>query len=246
MPATTSRPAYDLRMPRADEDGHRDPARDDLAQHVQLAMEEVLAARDHDDRDLARRGPGDRVGERHGLVEVAVHDDGVGARCGGRSRRGSGSFGIGRRRPCRASVMRRKPGRDEHELREVHARRSRARRPRRRRRIPRATAAAPPRAARACSITRDHVVGLAAALVVHAFGRAHAAEVEAEGRRARFDERALERGDDLVVHRAAEERMRMRDDGDARAATRGACGGALRSAPAAPSISVRRCGHGHR
>jgi hypothetical protein len=71
-----------------------------------------------------------------------------------------------------------------------------------------------------------HVVGLAAPFVMHAFARAHAAEIEAERRRARLDEGARERRDHLVVHRAAEERMRMRDHRN-RARRIGHRGGAL-------------------
>ena len=56
-----------------------------------------------------------------------------------------------------------------------------------------------------------HVVGLAAPLVVRALGRAHAAEIEAQRRRAGFREGARDRRHHLVVHRAAEERMRMGD-----------------------------------
>ena len=60
----------------------------------------------------------------------------------------------------------------------------------------------------------QQVVRLAATLVVPAFALAHAAEVEAEGRRAGVGEGLRHRGHDLVVHRAAEERVRVRDHGN--------------------------------
>jgi len=60
----------------------------------------------------------------------------------------------------------------------------------------------------------QHVLGLAIAFVVRAPGSAHAAKVEAEGRRPRLDEDPREGRDHFVVHRAPEERMGMRDDRD--------------------------------
>src|SRR5687767_10837956 len=56
---------------------------------------------------------------------------------------------------------------------------------------------------------------LAAALVVHALGLADAAEVWPPGLVAELDEGARERLHDLVIERAAEQRVRMRDEGDA-------------------------------
>jgi hypothetical protein len=60
-----------------------------------------------------------------------------------------------------------------------------------------------------------HVVGFASAAVMHAGRRADAAEVEARGHVAEPDEGARERLRDLVVHRAAVQRMWMGDERDA-------------------------------
>src|SRR6185369_17540844 len=56
--------------------------------------------------------------------------------------------------------------------------------------------------------------GLATALVVRALAGTHAAEVEAERGGTCLLECARDGRHHLVVHRAAEEGMRMRDDGD--------------------------------
>jgi hypothetical protein len=61
----------------------------------------------------------------------------------------------------------------------------------------------------------QQVLQFAAPLVVHAAARAHAAEVEAQRRPARLHEGTRERLHHLVVHGAAEQRMRMRDHGHA-------------------------------
>ncbi len=140
-------------------------------------MEEVLAAGDHDHVHLARRGPAERIGERHGLVEVAVDHDAC-SRCvwrpGSPNCGSAGSSAL----PMPSPVMRRKPGATST---------SRANSARRLARV----ATAPPNEKPASHSGRlgrsrarvldhaQHVVGLAAALVVRAFGRAHAAEVEA-------------------------------------------------------------------
>ncbi len=56
------------------------------------------------------------------------------------------------------------------------------------------------------------ILGLAAALVMLALGLAHAAEVGTQRGVAELDEGARERLRDLVVQRAAVERMRVRDE----------------------------------
>ena len=54
------------------------------------------------------------------------------------------------------------------------------------------------------------------AVVERALAAADAAEIEAQHRKAAVHERVIELVDDLVVHRAAELRMRMQHDGDRR------------------------------
>jgi hypothetical protein len=70
-----------------------------------------------------------------------------------------------------------------------------------------------------------HVVDFAVAAVMHAFRLADAAEVEARRRVAEADEGARQRLRHLIFHRAAVQRMRVRDQGDAarRAFRRPAC-----------------------
>ena len=57
---------------------------------------------------------------------------------------------------------------------------------------------------------------LADAVVEHALAAADAAEVEAQHREAALREHVEQIVDDLVVHRPAELRVRMQDDGDRR------------------------------
>ena len=54
------------------------------------------------------------------------------------------------------------------------------------------------------------------AVVERALAAADAAEIEAQHREAAMHERVVELIDDLVVHRAAELRVRMQHDGDRR------------------------------
>ncbi|MNT52948.1 hypothetical protein D3C72_1900060 [compost metagenome] len=64
-------------------------------------------------------------------------------------------------------------------------------------------------------IQQLHVVRFAHAMVVHAFGRTDAAEVDARHHVTERDKRARQGLRDLVVHRAAVQRMRMGNEGDA-------------------------------
>jgi hypothetical protein len=60
-----------------------------------------------------------------------------------------------------------------------------------------------------------HVVGLAGTGIVHAFGTADAAEIHPYSRITELVEGARQGLRDLVVHRAAVQRMRMRNQRDA-------------------------------
>ena len=90
-------------------------------------------------------------------------------------------------RPC--PVMRRNAGATSTSCAKSARGRSPAAPRRRRRRTPPATAAVRPPRDAACVVTLEEIVGLAAPLVVRALARADAAEIEAEGGRARVDER---------------------------------------------------------
>ncbi len=59
----------------------------------------------------------------------------------------------------------------------------------------------------------QHIVQLAATLVVHALRCADAAKIEPHCRPPALGKRAGERLHDLVVQRAAEQRVRVSDDG---------------------------------
>ena len=83
---------------------------------------------------------------------------------------------------------------------------------------------------------RQRVVGLAAPFVERAVGRAHAAEIEPHRGVAQREERLRQRLRDLVVERPALQRMRMRDQRDARAAATGGRLSTTSSAPAGPGI----------
>ena len=84
----------------------------------------------------------------------------------------------------------------------------------------------------------ERVVALADAIRVAAGRRADAAKIEPHGVRAEPRERARERRDDLVVHRALLERMRMADHGDRATAGPRSQSIAASSAPAGPAIST--------
>ena len=61
---------------------------------------------------------------------------------------------------------------------------------------------------------RGGIAELADALIVFALAAAHTAEVEAQHREADLVEGVVQVVDDAVVHRAAELRVRVQDDGD--------------------------------
>lgn len=50
---------------------------DDVADDIQASVKEVVGARNDDDRQFQRLGPGQHVGERHCLVGRAMDDDRV-------------------------------------------------------------------------------------------------------------------------------------------------------------------------
>ena len=155
--------------------------------------------------------------------------------CGGPARRGCGSAGSGAS-PMPCPVMRRKPGATSTSCAKS-ASRSRAWRPRRRRRSRRGSSgsvarerrarARPPRSMSSVSPRPSSCAPCA---------RADAAEVEAIDRGMPSSTNARgERGDHLVVHGAAEERVRMRDH---RRRARGVAAGDATATSIAPAGAV--------
>ena len=49
-----------------------------IAQHVQLTMKEMVGTRHHDHRHFQRLCPGQYVGEFHGCIFGTMDDDGIG------------------------------------------------------------------------------------------------------------------------------------------------------------------------
>src|SRR4051794_17820107 len=85
------------------------------------------------------------------------------------------------------------------------------------------------------------VAELANAVVEHALALVHAAEIEAQGRKAAPDEGLIEQLNDLVVHRSAHLRMRVEDQSDRRA---GAAAGMETSFEASLRAWENDFGHG--
>jgi len=167
----------------------------------QATVEEMAAARKHDDRQLLRSRPVEHVGERNHVVLLAVDHDRV-----GRNRTDGEAL------HCRP---------DEHEAFGLdalgnaclHERAERETGERQRQR----GAEARPRVRKG----GQRIVGLAVAVVKRAPRGADAAKVEAHGDVAQAEECLRERLRDLVVERAALQWMRMRDQRQPRGRHRG-------------------------
>ena len=163
----------------------------------QPAVEEMAAAGEHDDRQLLRPRPREHVGERHDVVLLAVDDDRVGGHRRRRAKRRTAGPTSTRRSAatvCATRVCTNEPNEK-----------------------PASTTGSVAEARSALRVRerRERVGGLADAVVERASRLADAAEIEAHAGVAQREERLGERLRDLVVERAALQRMRMRDERDA-------------------------------
>src|SRR6202022_1730780 len=171
---------------------------DDALENVKLAMQKMLGARNHDDRQFLRPRPVEYRRDRHGLVGFPVDHERV----------------LRHRRHVPAARRRA----DEHHPLNVLARvAQRVGDVRQHERAEREACEDErqiglPRLRTHVVEHREQIVALAVAVVVLALRLPDAAKVRAVRRVVQLDERARERLRDLVVHRAAEERMRMRDE----------------------------------
>src|SRR5450830_204123 len=156
---------------------------------TELAVEKVIGTWNHDDRDVLRAGPVNHVGQGNGVVRFAVDQDGVGrhvghcplARSGAHQHqalgRGAGSSqALGELGLHESAERKAGQGHGQAGILGDHV-----------------------------AVHRGHVIRFADAMVVHAFGSAHAAEIEAHRHVADADEGARQGMGHLVVHRAAVE-----------------------------------------
>ena len=185
----------------------------DPSDDLQLAMEEMIRPGHHDYRQLLRPRPVEHRGEGHGVVVLAVDHEGTGRH--------------GRRLEARDADA------DQHQPLGLNflCRRACSDAPKEN---PARTSFAGSRRLRMAQ-----VLELASALIVHALGLADAAEIRPPGLVAQVDEGARKRLHDLVVKRAAEERVRVRDERDAARGAFGTVDSAF-DTPAGPAMNSRR------
>ena len=166
---------------------------------VQLAVEKVVGAGYDQHRNVLWLYPFEHVHQRNGVVFLAMDQDGIGGNVGHLPFLGGGAHqhqALGRRAGSGQPLAQlrlhvgaeRKAGQRHGQAGELvdHP-----------------------------AVHLRHVVGFALTMVVHAFGSAHAAEVNARDHVAKLDESAHQRDGHLVVHGAAEQRVRMGHQGDA-------------------------------
>ncbi|OMP13991.1 hypothetical protein COLO4_00490 [Corchorus olitorius] len=179
----------------------RPGAGNELPDQMQLAVEEMIGAGDDDHGQLLWARPVEHVDERHGVVLFAVDDDGVGRHRRDVPARGGGAHQRQALGGCAGFVQAARHLRDD-----KAAERETAQRQRQRSHIGGPFGLCPHPVEHG-----QHVVLLADAVVVRAFGLAHTAKIQTHRRIAEADEGACQRLRDLVVLGAAEQRMRMAD-----------------------------------
>ena len=171
---------------------------------VELAVEKVVGAGDHDHGNVLWTGPVEDGGQGNRVVQFAVDQNAVGGNVG------HGPF-AGRAADQRQALDGRAGGGQAFLQFRLHEGAERE--------TGQGHGQARIQAAHVF-IQQLHVVRLAHAMVMHAFGGAHAAEVDARHHVAEGDKRARQGLRDLVIHRAAVQRVRMGNEGDA---ARGVC-----------------------